>query len=334
MRRPFSWNFKTPRGCIKMEIVVPEFLRELSVHLHDHPHGKAWLSAASGLVCAGDRAYVIADDEHHLGCFSLRATANPDALEPLTLMRLFTGDLPEDKKQRKKAKPDLESLSLLPPLAEYPHGALLALGSGSKPTRYQGVLIPFDKAGELLNDKIQLDLNVLYEPLQKQFGDLNIEGTFVTGGEFHLLQRGNKSKANSARISYPWPAMAAWLTRQELRPPAAMRSHNFALGSVGGVPLSITDAAALQEGWWIFCAVAENTDDSYHDGACMASIVGTVRPDGQLAHQYRLQGDPKVEGIAVVNQDEPLGGGLQLLLVTDADDPKIASQLLRVVLQL
>jgi hypothetical protein len=317
-----------------MEIVVPEFLRELSVHLHAHPHGKAWLSAASGLVCAGERAYVIADDEHHLGCFSLRAAANPDALEPLTLMRLFSGDLPEDKKQRKKAKPDLESLSLLPPLTEYPHGALLALGSGSRVTRYQGVLIPFDKTGELQNDKTQLDLEILYEPLQKQFGDLNIEGAFVTGGEFHLLQRGNKSKAHSARISYPWPALAAWLTRQALLPPCAMSSHNFALGSVEGVPLSITDAAALREGWWVFCAVAENTDDSYHDGACMASIIGIVKPDGELAYQYRLQGDPKVEGIAVANHDVPSGSGLQLLLVTDADDPQIASQLLRVVLPL
>jgi hypothetical protein len=317
-----------------MDVIVPEFLRELSVQLHDHPRGKAWLSAASGLVCVGERAYVIADDEHHLGCFSLRATYNPDALEPLTLIRLFPGDLPEDKKQRKKAKPDLESLSLLPPLPAHPHGALLAMGSGSKAMRFQAVLMPFDKDGELLSEKIQLDLQALYEPLHAHFGDLNIEGAFVTGGEFHLLQRGNKSKAQSARISYPWPAMAAWLTQRAIQPPAAANIHDVVLGSVEGVPFSITDAAALQAGSWVFCAVAENTEDSYYDGPCLASIIGIVNADGALAHQYRLQGNPKVEGIAVVKTDAGTDADIGLLLVTDADDPKIASQLLRVVLSL
>ena len=127
-----------------------------------------------------------------------------------------------------------------------------------------------------------------------------------------------------------WP----WLTGQGTLPPVAASVNDFDLGSVDGVPFSITDAAALQAGSWVFCAVAENTDDSYHDGACMASIVGTVDSQGRIARQYRLQGNPKVEGIAVVNADLLTGSGLQLLLVTDADDPKIASQLLRVSLPL
>ncbi len=314
-----------------MEIIVPEFVRDLDVHLHDHPLGKAWLSAASGLVCAGDHAYVIADDEHHLGTFPLHSLSTPGTLEPLVLKRMFDGDLPEDKKQRKKAKPDIESLSMLPSLPAYPHGALLALGSGSRPTRNQAVLMPFDAAGNLLDANIKLDLEKLYAPLQIHFDDLNIEGAFVTGGEFHLLQRGNKGAARSARITYSWPAMARWLTTAHSEPPVAASINNFDLGKIDGVPLGITDAAALRAGSWVFCAVAENTDDSYHDGACMASIIGLVNAHGVLERQYRLQGDPKVEGIAVVDTE---GNKLQVLLVTDADDPKIASQLLRVIMPL
>jgi hypothetical protein len=312
-----------------MEIIVPELLRELDVHLHDHPHGKAWLSAASGLICAGDHAYVIADDEHHLGTFPLHSVSQPGKPEALVLIRIFEGDLPENKKQRKKVKPDIESLSMLPPFPPYPYGALLAMGSGSRPTRYQAVLMPFDAEGNLLDDKIKLDLESLYAPLQVHFDDLNIEGAFVTGGEFHLLQRGNKSGGHSARITYSWQAIAEWLIRAHSEPPAATSIDNFDLGKIDGVPLSITDAAALHAGSWVFCAVAENTEDSYHDGACMGSMIGVVNAKGKLEQQFRLQGNPKVEGIAVVDTE---GSQLQLLLVTDADDPKIASQLLRVVL--
>ena len=319
---------------MKSKIIVPEVLRELNVHLHDHPHGHAWLSAASGLVCTGARAYVIADDEHHLGCFALGASFDEDKLEPLTLVRLFAGDLPRDKGKRKKAKPDLESLSLLPPLPEYPYGALLAIGSGSRVTRCQAVLLPLDLTGALRGSNVRLELEALYEPLDAGFDGLNIEGAFVTGGQFHLLQRGNKSKTTSARITYPWPAMAAWLTGQVPQPPTATSIQELDLGCVEGVPLSITDAAALPAGSWVFCAVAEKTDNSYHDGACLASIIGIVNSHGELMQKYRLQGAPKVEGIAVVSKHEGVGGNLQLLLVTDADDPNIASQLLRVLLPL
>jgi hypothetical protein len=319
-----------------MDNIVPEFLRELDVHLHDHSHGKAWLSAASGLVCAGDQAYVIADDEHHLGTFTMPVAASLQSIpmrpkpEPLTLIRMFEGDLPEDKKQRKQIKPDIESLSLLPPLAAWPHGALLAMGSGSRPSRCQAVLMPFETPAKLLTRHITLDLESLYAPLQSHFDDLNIEGAFVTDGNFHLLQRGNK-RATNARITYSWPAIAAWLMGEHSQAPAALSIQDFKLGEIAGVPFGITDAAALHAGSWVFCAVAENTPDSYHDGACLGSIIGIVDAQGTLTQQYRLQGDPKVEGIAVLGRE---GRQLELWLVTDADDPQIAARLLRVILPL
>ena len=100
----------------------PELLRELQLP-------QAHLSAASALVRVAERLFVVADDELHLGVFDL---GDPAAGR---LVRLFEGSLPAEKKARKAAKPDLEALALLPAMADFAQGALLALGSGSTPGR-------------------------------------------------------------------------------------------------------------------------------------------------------------------------------------------------------
>ena len=69
------------------------------------------LSAASGLVCLNSFNYVVADDELHLGVF--RANSS----EPGHLIRLFEGELPACKADRKKQKADFEALTLLPTVA-------------------------------------------------------------------------------------------------------------------------------------------------------------------------------------------------------------------------
>jgi len=69
---------------------------------------------------------VVADDELHLGVFHATDAG------PGHLMRLFPGRLPHPKAARKARKPDAEALTRLPPFAGCPHGALLAIGSGSK----------------------------------------------------------------------------------------------------------------------------------------------------------------------------------------------------------
>ena len=75
--------------------------------------------------------------------------------------------------------------------------------------------------------------------------------------------------------------------------------------------------------------MAEDTRSSYFDGACAGSVIGIAGPDGALLAMHHLQGAPKVEGLHAVRQ----GGELILTMVTDADDPAIASQMLQVLLQ-
>ena len=303
----------------------PHCIGTLRIDPAQHPQARAHLSAASGLVRSGQTLFVVADDELHLGLFEdTVAAGTPPA--PGHLLQLLEGDLPSDTAQRKKAKPDFEALAHLPPLPGCAGGALLALGSGSAPHRETAVLLALGGPGRLNGRQAIVSLSALYAPLRKQFADLNIEGAWVASGELHLLQRGNKSDARSACIRYDWNVAASWLAGVQTQPPAIKSVQVLDLGAVDGVPLSLTDGVPLPSGEWMFSAVAEDTSDSVVDGACVASALGVVAADGQVCRLVRLQGAPKVEGIAVQAEGEDW----RVTMVTDPDDPAVASQLLAV----
>ena len=311
--------------------LAPHVLQTLQIDPTQHPHGQPHLSAASGLVRVRQRLFVVADDALHLGIFN--EPAAPGAAEQAlgTLLRLLGGDLPRDQAKRKAAKPDFESLVHLPPLPGCPAGALLALGSGSKPNRQTGVLVALDVQG-MPNDRMAtVDLTALYAPLRKRFADLNIEGALLVSGELLLLQRGNKGQSPNACIRYEWSQMAAWLAGKQPQPPVAKSVQLLDLGLVGDVPLGITDGAALHGGAWAFCAVAENTDNSYQDGACVGSAIGVVDAAGRIHGLHLLDGAPKVEGLAVLADADGSKDWI-CTLVTDPDDPAVAAQLLQVLL--
>ncbi len=317
--------FHIPQVTAQTPVLQVTALGCLEIDPAQHPLGQGHLSAASGLVRVRQRLYVVADDELHLGVFD-DPIGDGTGLAPGSLLRVLPGNLPPDKGNRKKVKPDLESLTALPPLPGCPAGALLALGSGSRPERETAVLLPLNDQGVPNGRSAQLDLAALYAPLRTRFADLNIEGALVVSGELLLLQRGNQSDHRSACIRYDWNQMAPWLAGLQTQPPVAKAVQPLELGCFAGVPLALTDGTALSGGAWAFSAVAENTHNSYQDGACVASAIGTVGPDGVVQRVLLLQGAPKVEGIAAVAQ----GTHWVLSLVTDPDDPALASQLLEV----
>jgi hypothetical protein len=290
----------------------PRLVRSLELDPASHPRGQPHLSAASGLVSAGRHLYVVADDEHHLG--QLQA----DGGGPLRLVRMLPQDLPPLKEDRTRRQADLEVLALLPPGAAWPHGALFALGSGSRPQRCRGVLLVLDAQAERCQPARCIDLADLYAPLRERFGDLNIEGGFVSGAGFLLLQRANRASPVNACIRYPLAGLAGWIAHGGVPPAGEVTAVD--LGTAQGVPYGFTDGCALSDGGWLFSAVAEDTADSYADGRCAASAIGEISPDGALRWMRPLADSPKVEGIAWL-PDGRLG------LVTDADDPGRPSQL-------
>jgi hypothetical protein len=303
-------------------MITSNVLRSLNVFVDPVRATTKPFSAASGLVNIGQRLYVVADDENYLGVFDLSSK------EPGTRVRLVEGELPSVPKERKRKKPDFEALALLPRFSGFPQGALLALGSGSLPQRQRAVLLALGTLNQVSVAQV-IDLAPLFLPLRERFPDLNIEGAFVTEERFCLLQRGHSAAPVNAFISYSWSGVQDWLNGGK-GVPIPNTVELFELGDLDGVPLCFTDGAPLIGGGWVFCAAAEDTADSYHDGVCKGSAVGIVDAQGKIQRLDRLTVLCKAEGIAVKSEGE----AIELLLVTDADDPAVAACLLTTTLGL
>jgi hypothetical protein len=96
------------------------------------------------------------------------------------------------------------------------------------------------------------------------------------------------------------------------------------LGRIDDIPLSFTDAAALPNGDIVFSAIAEDTDDTYHDGRCAGSAVGMIGMGGSALWIRTLALPYKIEGLDVQRDGEDL----KILMVTDADDIGLPAKLL------
>ncbi len=266
-------------------------IRELNISAAAAATRPLHISAASGLACLGSRMYVVADDELHLAVFSTADSA------PGHLIRIFDGMLPEFKVARKRQKPDLEALTLLPPFRDFPHGALLAVGSGSRPNRRRGVLLALDPHGAVCGSPRSVDLSSILLPLHEEFSEVNVEGAVVCRDELRLFQRGNKGEAENAIIRFHLsPVLDALLSdcADAIKPFAI---NYLDLGFIQGVPFSFTDAAILPDGDMVFSAVAEDTEDAFRDGPCVGAAIGVADNNGNLRCLHRLDRPHKIEGV-------------------------------------
>jgi len=290
-------------------------LRTLGVDPRAHPRGQPHLSAASGLVCSHGHAYVVADDENHLAVYG-------DRRRPGTLHRIAAGELPHDAWARKHRKRDFESLLLLPDPGHVDR--LVALGSASLANRRAGVVVTLDAHGVPHPAVQPFDLAPLTTPLVVRFGAINIEGAFVHGTQFVLINRAADDNAGNLSLHYPLHALHETIagTRSAIAPAGV---HTHALGRIDGTELGFTDAAPMPDGGWIYSAAAENRSGSVADGPCNGSVIGIVDVNGVLQVQRALAMPLKIEGVAV----RARAGRLDLCLVSDADDPDQPSCLLR-----
>ncbi|MCM5680046.1 hypothetical protein M8A51_10925 [Schlegelella sp. S2-27] len=282
----------------------------------DHPRGQPHLSSASGLARVGRKLYIAADDEHHL----VQLDADDPVACPLRMVQFAPGALPDDHAQRKKAKPDLEVLVHVPPLTAQQNGLLAAFGSASTPRRQRAFVFPVDRHGELVGLPRTVSLEQLHAALHGRLGEPNFEAAFFDGTHLHLFQRAHRGHPYNAHIRYQGAPAARWLAGTGTVPPP-LDIATVDLGSIDGVPLGITDAAAWPAGGWVFSAVAEDTSNPYDDGACVGSVIGWCDARNRVVRCERLKDAPKVEGVVLADDD-------RLWLVTDADDPARPSELL------
>jgi hypothetical protein len=279
----------------------------------------AFLSAASGLVWHDDHFYLVADDELHLGIFTA------DMRQPGSTLPLLAGDLPVEAKARKRAKPDFETLTLLPASARQPQGALLALGSGSRANRMLGIELAFAQDGALRDPPLAFDCTPLYTALEREFGIVNIEGAVVQGDRLLLLQRGNKADGVNALVQLDLDLFRHHCARGLVDASSLAGIRCYELGAVDGIALGFTDALCLPDGQLLALAVAEDTDDPYADGATLGSYLCRFDRDDTLQSRTALLAPAKTEGVALW-PNAPAGP--LLVFVTDADDATIPSQLL------
>ncbi|MBC7983294.1 MAG: hypothetical protein H7Y02_05495 [Candidatus Obscuribacterales bacterium] len=298
-------------------------VRELDLRTPPQAGRPAHLSAASGLVRAGDFLYVVADDENHLGVFPARGT------EPGVLLQLCAEILPHSPAERKAAKPDFEALTLLPACSQYPFGALLALGSGSRRNRRTSFLIELGADGAVSSPPRIVDLSGIFAAVEAQLNGINIEGATVSGERLRLLQRGNKRKGRNAIIDFSLSQLLdALLTSDAVTDARVLAISWFDLGAVSDVPLSFSDCATLPDGSLIFTAIAEDTEDAYTDGCCRGAAIGIIDASGVLVFLQSLAHPLKIEGI----EASLLSDVIQVWLVTDADDASIPAALYSVEL--
>lgn len=263
------------------------------------------VSAASGLILRDGVFHVVADDENALFAFGLDGASRRIAL--------LAEELPADTKQRKARKADFEIL------VDLSGQGLLAMGSGSRPTRERAVRVDRDERVE------EIDTTPLCASLRTSFPDLNLEGGARVGDAFVLMQRGNRGDRRNALVFIAMRDLQRALATRRFELTSAPRVVELDLGSVSDVPWSGTDLTCLDDGDLLACAVLEDTCDAYQDGACLGSALVRIAPDGTLRWHRRLDTSAKVEGVAV--------DGNTAWLVTDADDRAVPAQLLSAVLR-
>jgi hypothetical protein len=249
-----------------------------------HQFTTPFIAAASGLVLRDDHFFIVSDDELTLYAFDKKN------YQSTLSVKLFPGELPSNAQERKKLKPDLESLVNIP-------SGILCIPSGSKRQRQRAAIF---QDGQI----IPLSMQRLYTELEREFPELNIEGAIHIGNELRLFQRGNGKQVRNATIDVDLDSLLEGA-------PIWGNVQNFNLGAINDVPYTFTDATITDRNIW-FLAVAEDTDDPYLDGVVLGSILGKMDYAGNIIEFQKLNLSSKPEGLCIERD--------HFFVVTDDDD--------------
>lgn len=293
----------------------------------------AYVVSASGLVRLENRIFIVADDELHLAEFDLRSS------QPGRWFRLLPGMLPSDYKERKKQKPDLETITRIQPDTYAAGGALLVMPSMSRSNRVNGAMLHLENGQVSAESPIPIDFSDIRNKLTESIDGLNVEGIAIQKKVTKLFHRGSKTKGKSVVVELDTEAFLHDL-HDTHRPSSTCISklREYDLGDIEGVGLSFTDAVPMSDGRIVFLAAAEATDDEYQDGASLGSSLGIMKGNGDIERIVRIAGREKFEGICADYLSPGIHSGissdavmrtLEILLVSDTDNEKVPANLYR-----
>ncbi len=250
--------------------------------------------AGSGLRWFEGQLVVVQDDVNALARVAWRRDlGGPETATPLVLpagpggLRHFSA-----ARGNKADKLDLESCAVLP------DGRLLVLPSGSTPARERLVVVA-PGGTPVVHDGAPF-FAALRGRVDFAGHSLNLEGVAVSHDQLWLFQRGNGARPAegasdaapgrtgcgarrtpgpvSAVGRLPLAAFLAWLDGAAAVP-TLDRVWPVDLGSAGGVAYGFTDAAPLPDGRIAFLAGAEDSPDTFHDGAVLGARIGLLSPE-------------------------------------------------------
>ena len=258
------------------------------------------------------------------------------AVVDLPSLRVTALPLPSDDGVRvfehaqKALKPDLEAAFAVQRAGQW---LVVAVGSGSTRRRQRWLVIEDWLGARTMR---WFDAAPLYRQLAARTdfcgAELNVEGAVVRGDRLVLLQRGNGAPQYGLQPidttgELPLAEVLAWLDDPQLAPPTLHNVRPRHPGTIDGVRLTLTDAAALDAATLVALAAAEASPDTFADGQVVGAALGLLSPQGErwavlTENGARFIGKP--EGIAL---DRAVPG--EGWLVLDADDPDKPSELCR-----
>ena len=203
--------------------------------------GGRYVSAASGLVRTG---------RPHLRGRRRRARAGGVSRRRATRPGGSSASCPESCRptptQRKRDKPDVEALALLPAGPDRPAARCWRSSRARSRTAAAACCGTSTQHGALAGEPRRLDLAALYAALEAEIPDLNIEGATVAGDRLLLFQRGNgRAGVNAVDRARPGAPCCAPCATGRCRPTALIDIRRHDLGEVDGVRLCFSDATAL-----------------------------------------------------------------------------------------
>jgi len=270
------------------------------------------IASASGIEIINDQIYIIGDDS--LFMYQIDTEGNIIMRYPLSGSR-------NDERISKALKPDYEAMTRIDLNGE---SHLLIVGSGSvSGIREKGILYNLtdhrykEISLETFYTKIKVGLDL------EETEVFNIEGLCSIGEDLLFAQRGGIT-GNQFLFRVNSEDFFAFCSND--KPDINIKQYRFKLPEINKIHYGISGCTNINNEELLFCASAENTDNTYDDGPILGSLIGYIKLSEtavttiKYEHLNNLPADTryKLESLSILSQNNK--SNFSILSVSDNDD--------------